>query len=102
MLVCYINIFRDAFWPNGKLAPHITARTDPERSDTKERAQQKLLDNIPGKYFFTRSFLPNPVLLILLSRNEIHLYGIQGECLWANFPSGINKVYICHLSTLIF
>ncbi|CAL8358450.1 unnamed protein product [Merluccius merluccius] len=47
MLVCYINIFRDAFWPNGKLAPHITARTDPERSDTKERAQQKLLDNIP-------------------------------------------------------
>jgi len=49
MLVCYINIFRDAFWPNGRLAPHIKARTDSERRDTKDRAQQKLLDNIPGK-----------------------------------------------------
>ncbi|XP_071384607.1 sorting nexin-25 [Centroberyx affinis] len=47
MLVCYISVFRDTFWPNGKLAPHVKVRTDSERSDTKERAQQKLLDNIP-------------------------------------------------------
>ncbi|KAM9849469.1 sorting nexin-25 [Aulostomus maculatus] len=47
MLVCYINIFRDTFWPNGTLAPHVKVRTDSERSETKERAQQKLLDNIP-------------------------------------------------------
>ncbi|AWP12507.1 putative sorting nexin-25 [Scophthalmus maximus] len=47
MLVCYISVFRDTFWPNGKLAPHVSVRTDSERSDTKERAQQKLLDNIP-------------------------------------------------------
>uniref|UniRef100_A0A4W6FUY8 Sorting nexin 25 n=1 Tax=Lates calcarifer TaxID=8187 RepID=A0A4W6FUY8_LATCA len=47
MLVCYISVFRDTFWPNGKLAPHVKARTDAERSETKERAQQKLLDNIP-------------------------------------------------------
>ncbi|XP_031413956.1 sorting nexin-25 [Clupea harengus] len=47
MLVYYINIFRDAFWPNGKLAPHAEARSDSERRETKERAQQKLLDNIP-------------------------------------------------------
>ncbi|CAL8264329.1 unnamed protein product [Lota lota] len=47
MLVSYINIFRDVFWPNGKLAMHTKARTASERSDTKERAQQKLLDNIP-------------------------------------------------------
>ncbi|XP_071770310.1 sorting nexin-25 [Centroberyx gerrardi] len=47
MLVCYISVFRDTFWPNGKLAPHVRVRTDSERSDTKERAQQKLLDNIP-------------------------------------------------------
>ncbi|XP_041711336.1 sorting nexin-25-like isoform X2 [Coregonus clupeaformis] len=47
MLVCYINIFRDTFWPNGKLAPHIKARSNSERRETKERAQQKLLDNIP-------------------------------------------------------
>lgn len=48
MLVCYISVFRDTFWPNGKLAPHVMVRTDSERSETKERAQQKLLDNIPG------------------------------------------------------
>lgn len=48
MLVCYISVFRDNFWPNGKLAPHVKVRTDSERSETKERAQQKLLDNIPG------------------------------------------------------
>lgn len=47
MIVCYINIFRDTFWPNGKLAPQIKARSDTERRETKERAQQKLLDNIP-------------------------------------------------------
>ncbi|XP_068596211.1 sorting nexin-25 [Brachionichthys hirsutus] len=47
MLVYYISVFRDTFWPDGKLAPHAKVRTDGERSETKERAQQKLLDNIP-------------------------------------------------------
>ncbi|CDQ69267.1 unnamed protein product [Oncorhynchus mykiss] len=47
MLVCYINILRNTFWPNGKLAPQIKARSNSERQETKERAQQKLLDNIP-------------------------------------------------------
>ncbi|XP_068181827.1 sorting nexin-25 [Antennarius striatus] len=47
MLVCYISVFRDTFWPDGKLAPHVKVRTDSERSETKDRAQQKLLDNIP-------------------------------------------------------
>ncbi|KAK7919134.1 hypothetical protein WMY93_010418 [Mugilogobius chulae] len=47
MLVCYIGVFRDTFWPNGKLAPQVKVRTESERNDAKERAQQKLLDNIP-------------------------------------------------------
>ncbi|XP_055015189.1 sorting nexin-25 isoform X2 [Boleophthalmus pectinirostris] len=47
MLVCYVGVFRDTFWPNGKLAPHVKVRTESERNETKERAQQKLLDNIP-------------------------------------------------------
>ncbi|XP_053735002.1 sorting nexin-25 [Synchiropus splendidus] len=47
MLVGYISVFRDTFWPNGTLAPHLKVRTDSERTETKERAQQKLLDNIP-------------------------------------------------------
>ncbi|KAG9335993.1 hypothetical protein JZ751_003392 [Albula glossodonta] len=48
MLVYYINVFRDTFWPHGKLAPHNNkTRSDAERRETKEKAQQKLLDNIP-------------------------------------------------------
>lgn len=49
MLACYVSIFRETFWPDGKLAPHVRVRTEGERSETKERAQQKLLDNIPGR-----------------------------------------------------
>ncbi|XP_064198167.1 sorting nexin-25 [Anguilla rostrata] len=47
MLVYYINVFRDAFWPGGKLAPAAAARSEAECQETKERAQQKLLDNVP-------------------------------------------------------
>ncbi|XP_062905460.1 sorting nexin-25 isoform X1 [Mobula hypostoma] len=47
MLVCYINVFRDAFWPNGKLASPTAARTEQQQLETKHKAQQKLLDNIP-------------------------------------------------------
>lgn len=47
MLVYYINIFRDAFWPNGKLAPPTTIRSEEQSQETKQRAQQKLLENIP-------------------------------------------------------
>ncbi|KAM5193666.1 sorting nexin-25 [Mantella aurantiaca] len=47
MLVYYINVFRDAFWPNGKLAPPKTSRTETQCQETKQKAQQKLLENIP-------------------------------------------------------
>ncbi|CAN2388667.1 Sorting nexin C terminal [Pristimantis euphronides] len=47
MLVYYINVFRDAFWPNGKLAPSKTSRTELQCQETKHKAQQKLLENIP-------------------------------------------------------
>uniref|UniRef100_A0A7M4DVM5 Sorting nexin 25 n=2 Tax=Crocodylus porosus TaxID=8502 RepID=A0A7M4DVM5_CROPO len=49
MLVYYIGVFRDAFWPNGKLAPPTRSRSDEQSQETKLRAQQKLLENIPGK-----------------------------------------------------
>ncbi|KAK2114953.1 sorting nexin 25 [Saguinus oedipus] len=48
MLVYYISIFRDAFWPDGKLAPPTTIRSTERSRETKQRAQQKLLENIPG------------------------------------------------------
>uniref|UniRef100_A0A8D0H6R4 Sorting nexin 25 n=1 Tax=Sphenodon punctatus TaxID=8508 RepID=A0A8D0H6R4_SPHPU len=47
MLVYYINVFRDAFWPNGKLAPPTKSRSEEQCQETKQRAQQKLLENIP-------------------------------------------------------
>ncbi|XP_056658938.1 sorting nexin-25 isoform X1 [Monodelphis domestica] len=47
MLVYYINVFRDAFWPNGKLAPPTPPRSEEQSQETKQRAQQKLLENIP-------------------------------------------------------
>nr|XP_007998629.1 sorting nexin-25 isoform X1 [Chlorocebus sabaeus] len=47
MLVYYITIFRDAFWPHGKLAPPTTIRSEEQSQETKQRAQQKLLENIP-------------------------------------------------------
>ncbi|XP_036852501.2 sorting nexin-25 isoform X1 [Manis javanica] len=47
MLVYYISVFRDAFWPNGKLAPPTKIRSKEQSQQTKQRAQQKLLENIP-------------------------------------------------------
>nr|XP_044989444.1 sorting nexin-25 isoform X1 [Jaculus jaculus] len=47
MLVYYISVFRDAFWPNGKLAPPTKIRSEVQSQETKQRAQQKLLENIP-------------------------------------------------------
>ncbi|XP_053440468.1 sorting nexin-25 isoform X1 [Nycticebus coucang] len=47
MLVYYISIFRDAFWPNEKMAPLTTNRSKEQCQETKQRAQQKLLENIP-------------------------------------------------------
>ncbi|XP_052018111.1 sorting nexin-25 isoform X2 [Apodemus sylvaticus] len=47
MLVYYISTFRDAFWPSGKLAPPTRIRSEAQSQETKQRAQQKLLENIP-------------------------------------------------------
>eukprot|EP00073_Rattus_norvegicus_P031176 XP_006253230.1 PREDICTED: sorting nexin-25 isoform X2 [Rattus norvegicus] len=47
MVVYYISAFRDAFWPNGKLAPPTRIRSEAQSQETKQRAQQKLLENIP-------------------------------------------------------
>ncbi|XP_036984788.2 sorting nexin-25 [Artibeus jamaicensis] len=47
MLVYYITVFRDAFWPHGKLAPPTKIRSKEQSQETKQKAQQKLLENIP-------------------------------------------------------
>ncbi|KAG8453704.1 hypothetical protein GDO86_000364 [Hymenochirus boettgeri] len=62
MMVYYINVFRDAFWPNGKLAPPKTPRTEMQCQETKQKAQQKLLENIPGE--FSAFILLYPVVAV--------------------------------------
>uniref|UniRef100_A0A452HGZ2 Uncharacterized protein n=1 Tax=Gopherus agassizii TaxID=38772 RepID=A0A452HGZ2_9SAUR len=47
MLVYFISVFRDAFWPNGKLAAPTRCKGEEQSQETKQRAQQKLLENIP-------------------------------------------------------
>nr|XP_033799397.1 sorting nexin-25 isoform X3 [Geotrypetes seraphini] len=47
MVIYYISAFRDAFWPNGKLAPAKPSRTEKQHQETKQKAKQKLLENIP-------------------------------------------------------
>ncbi|XP_030047356.1 LOW QUALITY PROTEIN: sorting nexin-25 [Microcaecilia unicolor] len=47
MVIYYISVFRDAFWPNAKLAPPKASRTEKQCQETKQKAQQKLLENIP-------------------------------------------------------
>ncbi|XP_073197942.1 sorting nexin-25 isoform X3 [Lepidochelys kempii] len=47
MLVYYISVFRDAFWPNGKSAAPTRSKSEEQSQETKQRAQQKLLENIP-------------------------------------------------------
>ncbi|XP_074847946.1 sorting nexin-25 isoform X4 [Carettochelys insculpta] len=47
MLVYYISVFRDSFWPNGKLAATTRSKSEEQSQETKQRAQQKLLENIP-------------------------------------------------------
>eukprot|EP00069_Balaena_mysticetus_P011903 bmy_00308T0 len=47
MVVCYIGALRDALWPAGNLAPPNTIPSEEQSQETKRRAQQKLLENIP-------------------------------------------------------
>ncbi|XP_033265148.1 sorting nexin-25 isoform X5 [Orcinus orca] len=47
MVVYYIGALRDALWPGGNLAPPNTIPSEEQSQETKRRAQQKLLENIP-------------------------------------------------------
>ncbi|XP_036694868.1 sorting nexin-25 isoform X4 [Balaenoptera musculus] len=47
MVVCYIGALRDALWPAGNLAPPNKIPSEEQSQETKRRAQQKLLENIP-------------------------------------------------------
>ncbi|XP_063074669.1 sorting nexin-25-like isoform X2 [Engraulis encrasicolus] len=47
VIVYYISIFRDTFWPDGARAVLSNERTELERQETRDHAQKKLLESIP-------------------------------------------------------
>ncbi|EDO37987.1 predicted protein, partial [Nematostella vectensis] len=47
MIVYYIHTFRDSLWPGGQLAKTAPIRTDEEKLETKIRAMDHLLKDIP-------------------------------------------------------
>ena len=50
MIVYYISIFRDTFWPDGTRAVLSNVRTEAERQETRDQAQKKLLESVPGTW----------------------------------------------------
>ncbi|CAH3198059.1 unnamed protein product, partial [Porites evermanni] len=47
MVIYYIHLFRDSTWPGGELAKPAALRTEAEKIESRKRAKQKLLKNIP-------------------------------------------------------
>lgn len=53
MLVYYIQLFRDGYWPNGQLSAAAEAPTDCEKLNMRRNAKSALLRNIPGTYMLS-------------------------------------------------
>jgi sorting nexin-25 len=47
-LMQYLDVFRRALWPGGKLKPPSIPRTIDEKSKTREEANRKLTTLMPG------------------------------------------------------
>lgn len=71
MLVYYISVFRDAFWPNGKLAPPNKIRSAAQSQETKQKAQQKLLENIPGKAWLLSLNIQRSEAMVSICRTTV-------------------------------
>ena len=48
MLVYYIQLFRDAYWPNGQLSAATEPPTEIQRLEMRRQAKMAVLRNIPG------------------------------------------------------
>jgi len=48
MLIYYIQLFRDAYWPNGQLSAAAEPPTDLQKLQMRRQAKLALLRNIPG------------------------------------------------------
>ena len=50
MLVYYIQLFCDAYWPNGQLSAASEPPTEQQKLELRQKAKQALLRNIPGSF----------------------------------------------------
>ena len=48
MLVYYVQLFRDAYWPDGQLSAPAQPPTDVDKLRMRSNAKSALLRNIPG------------------------------------------------------
>ena len=48
MLIYYLKLFRESYWPGGELAKPNPPRSDEEKLRRRKLAKEKLLQNIPG------------------------------------------------------
>ena len=48
MLIYYLHLFRDRYWPDGQLGPAREARSDDDKLKTRFMAKEKFTKNIPG------------------------------------------------------
>ena len=47
MLIYYLHLFRDKYWPDGQLCPTRPARSDDVKVQTRFMAKEKFSQNIP-------------------------------------------------------
>lgn len=71
-LIYYLHSFRDAYWPEGKLADKAPSRTDEEKLRTRLLAKQKILQSIPG----------NDITILIAAFGCPHVYANLNSTLW--------------------
>jgi len=57
MLVYYIQLFRDAYWPDDQLSPASEPPTESQKLEMCMHAKMALLRNIPGLCFILPVFI---------------------------------------------
>jgi len=50
MLIYYIQLFRDAYWPNGQLSAASEPPTESQKLQLRRQTKLALLRNIPGMF----------------------------------------------------
>ena len=69
MIIYYLQLFKDTYWPNGQLPTSRQQRSDEEKLQSRFMAKEKFNTNIPGLYlesipkFLVRCFMIEHVIV---------------------------------------